>query len=215
MACTCTTYPCWLSEYDWKITSLNAIMQVQGIYVDNLSPQERWISSVQRTTKPVSILSAPINLTQATVQRHLLLLYIPCTDDIRRPVDGSVFFASPEESLTVTVWPLLRDVQTGVYSLIRTVVLRLVSVLAVAMKTHTHSDIHRPGRPACPGTACRMQRRHPPTGTQPAAAAALGGAEASTRQSSGSGRGRRKAMSRCRCSVAGRSTGHRFVPFTR
>jgi len=76
----------------------------------------------------------------------------------------------------VTVWPLLRDVQTGVYSLIRTVVLRLVSVLAVAMKTHTHSDIHRPGRPACPGTACRMQRRHPPTGTQRAAAAALGGA---------------------------------------
>ena len=47
------------------------------------------------------------------------------TDDIRRPVDGSVFFASPEESLTVTVWPLLRDVQTGVYSLIRAVVLRL------------------------------------------------------------------------------------------
>ena len=95
------------------------------------------------------------------------------TDDIRRPVDGSVFFASPEESLTVTVWPLLRDVQTGVYSLIRTVVLRLVSVLAVAMRTHTHSDIHRPaGLPAAPwhGMSHAMQSnagaRHPPTGTQ-------------------------------------------------
>ena len=92
------------------------------------------------------------------------------TDDIRRPVDGSVFFASPEESLTVTVWPLLRDVQTGVYSLIRTVVLRLVSVLAVAMRTHTHSDIHRPGRPAClPALARHVACNagtHPPAHSQ-------------------------------------------------
>jgi len=177
-------HPCWLSEYDWKITP--RLMQLckhryvpELTQLDNLSRHERSLIST-----PSRVWIGQLNLitsepTWRRLQRHLFILYTMnywTTDAqqwavrlqmiyVDRRVDGT-----GDEPPACCDPELLLDVQSGVYSHIYPhccVAPGLVlAVLAVAMNSYAQWYPSRLGLPS-PGTACRVQCNagspaHPP-----------------------------------------------------